>query len=124
MITEIKRSRGRPRKEAAQDSPHQIAITSKRVHAGDGRKFERGHRLLVGTDITLEMAVKFIQLGHAIILDGKTLEETEQARRDAEAVRMIHLQKSRADNVMSRHDMMSEDERLRAHDETDDGEVL
>jgi hypothetical protein len=120
-MTEPKRKRGRPRKEEA--ALHQIAITSKRVHAGDGRKWERGQRLFVGEDVTLELAVKFLKLGHAIILDGKTLEESEQARRDAEAVRMIYLQKSRADNVMARHDMISEDERLRAHEEHEYGEL-
>lgn len=120
-MTEIKRGRGRPPKDAGQ---HFIAITSKRVSAGDGRKFERGHRLLVGVDIEADIAAAFIQAGHAVILDGQTLEESEQARRNADALRMTHLQKSRADNVMLRHDMMSEDERLRAHEETDDGEVL
>ena len=128
-MTDEKRKRGRPRKdagldqEAMTDQPHQIAITSKRVYAGDGRKWDCGHRLLVGEDITPELAQQFLQQGHAIILDGKTIEETEQARRDAAAAKMVVLQKSRADNEMFRHDMMSEDERLRAHEEHEDGEI-
>lgn len=128
-MTDEKRKRGRPRKDAAPeqetmaDQPYQIAVTSKRVYAGDGRKWDSGQRLIVGEDITPELAQQFLKQGHAIILDGKTIEETNQARRDAEAARMVVLQKSRADNVMFRHDMMSEEERLRAHEEHEDGEI-
>ena len=128
-MTDEKRKRGRPRKDAAPeqapmaDQPYQIAVTTKRVYAGDGRKWDSGQRLIVGDDITPELAQQFLKQGHAIILDGKTVEETNQARRDAEAARMVVLQKSRADNVMFRHDIMSEEERLRAHEEHEDGEI-
>lgn len=128
-MTDEKRKRGRPRKDAAPeqapmaDQPYQIAVTTKRVYAGDGRKWDSGQRLIVGDDITPKLAEEFLRRGHAIILDGKTVEETNQARRDAEAARMVVLQKSRADNVMFRHDIMSEEERLRAHEEHEDGEI-
>lgn len=95
------RKRGRPRKEVA---PNHIQITGKRVQGDDGKKHLRGERLVVGQDVTVETAAKMIEFGTAVVLDGQTMEATQDEIRKQEAAKLIRLHKQRADWEMEQFD--------------------
>jgi hypothetical protein len=121
-MTEPKKKRGRPRK-AASAQPQNIQITRKSVTGENKQKFVLDQRLVVGEDVSAEVAQLFLDKGLAVSLDGKTPEQSEADKAEAAARLDTVHQKQRADTVMARHDAMDAEERQRAqHIDPEEGE--
>lgn len=94
-----------------------IQIIGKRVQGDEGRKHLRGERLTVGEDVSHETAADMVKFGTAMTIDGMSLEEQEQAQREAASQHIIQMHKQRADWIMEQFDRQSPETRefLREH---------
>ncbi len=104
------RKRGRP--PGSRNKP--------KMQGDDGRKHLRGERLTIGDDVSHQTAAKMVEFGTAMLINGMSLEEQEQAQREAASRQIIRMHKQRADWVMEQFDRQSPETRERLREYGDD----
>lgn len=110
-------ARGRKRRDhgggesAAPSGPRHIEITAKKV----GGVHNKGDLLVVGRDVSREIAESLIEKGRAIDVTDKAPDQIKEERNEAQARNQMVLQKQRSEQEMIRHDRLPLEERERAY---------